>query len=330
MRRLILGTALSLALVGLAPLPASAAAGGTELINNESLQPGESIASGNSVAVMQTDGNFVVYQGGVAQFSSNTFNAPGSHLVQQGDGNAVVYNPNGQALWNSGTPNMGGDHLVIQSDGNLVEYAGNRALWSIRTGAIGSPPPPQGGDTLRPGQTLNPNESLNSNGFHAVMQSDGNFVLYGEGKALFQTATSGPGRLVMQSDGNLVLYNTSNQALFNTGTGSANSHLTLQSDGNLVVYSPNRATWSRLTGRIASRSIPGDGTFRVPQDVPYGIYSTNGASPPPPSFGCYWETDNKDGGIILNDFTPGPTFFTLGSDVASVRTQGCATFFQQN
>jgi hypothetical protein len=51
------------------------------------------------------------------------------------------------------------------------------------------------------------------------MQSDGNAVVYGSGRALWFTRSSGnPGaRMVMQGDGNLVVYSTAGRALWQSG-----------------------------------------------------------------------------------------------------------------
>jgi hypothetical protein len=54
-------------------------------------------------------------------------------LIQQGDGNLVVYNENNHALWASMM--FGQNHRTIfQEDGNLVVYNGdNRPVWASRT-----------------------------------------------------------------------------------------------------------------------------------------------------------------------------------------------------
>ncbi|HEV2060310.1 MAG TPA: hypothetical protein VGR11_13220 [Solirubrobacteraceae bacterium] len=55
-------------------------------------------------AVMQGDGNFVLYhQGWNALWSSGTYGNPGSYIVMQNDGNLVIYNPGGRVLWATGT-----------------------------------------------------------------------------------------------------------------------------------------------------------------------------------------------------------------------------------
>ena len=82
-------------------------------------------------------------------------------LTMQGDGNLVLYGPDGRARFATAT--FGGDDsvAVLQTDGNLVVYDGGRAIWA--TG------------THRPVRA--PVDS-----FAAVLQDDGNFVLYDAGE----------------------------------------------------------------------------------------------------------------------------------------------------
>ncbi len=55
-------------------------------------------------AVMQGDGNFVLYHlGWMPLWASGTYGHPGSYVVLQNDGNLVVYSPSGRALWATGT-----------------------------------------------------------------------------------------------------------------------------------------------------------------------------------------------------------------------------------
>jgi hypothetical protein len=51
----------------------------------------------------------------------------------QGDGNIVIYKPNGVA-WASNTHGMGGAVLKLQADCNLVEYSSSGLpIWSTGT-----------------------------------------------------------------------------------------------------------------------------------------------------------------------------------------------------
>ena len=99
------------------------------------LNAGQAIVSGDGrfTAIMQTDGNFVVYGPAGAMWASNT-STGGSFIAMQTDGNLVIYNPSGKAKWSSATAPSNGDYLVMQSDGNLVLYSGSgNALWASKT-----------------------------------------------------------------------------------------------------------------------------------------------------------------------------------------------------
>lgn len=218
-------------------------AGGSVVINFDTiplelLAPGQALLSGDRMITgdrrttleMQTDGNLVVYQDGVVRFQSAT-SAPGADAVLQTDGNFVVYSgstpvfqtvtggrPDSETFlflepgafgvlgsreqavvslygsaWQSavlspGQTMLAGDRrrsasgslLLLQEDGNLVQYVGGRAVWQSRTAG--------------------------SEVAFAVMQEDGNFVLYGlvgdTLGVLFQTRTGGnPGAFLQVPDG---------------------------------------------------------------------------------------------------------------------------------
>ena len=119
------------------------------------------------------------------------------------------------------------------------------------------------GNTLNDGQTLNPGQYLSSgNCYYAVMQGDGNFVLYVTQhwvppNAIWSSGSSkkgiAPRRVVMQNDGNLVIYDVYSRATWSSGTnekGSKPHRLVMQNDGNLVIYDgDNQPTWSTRTNR---------------------------------------------------------------------------------
>ena len=82
-------------------------------------------------AIVQGDGNFVVYAPGDRPiWASNTHgpseNFPYVHLTVQGDGNLVLYNPynpgqNERPIWASNTCGRDSNpRLVLEDDGNLV------------------------------------------------------------------------------------------------------------------------------------------------------------------------------------------------------------------
>jgi hypothetical protein len=283
---------------------AGAASLGSTLQAGGILNEGDLLTSQNGVftAVLQYDGNFVVYDLDDPLWANHLSNAEGpNRLVLQDDGNLVAYLSNNRPLWASGSFGGSGSFLVMQNDGNLVLYnASSQPVWSTRTSeqppdpsAPSSPRPPLPnvppqvlaqeesssytvsrdagfsvslpngydfwlfGDTaeastnqrpigspssLGAGQQLQEGGSLQSpNGlFTAVLQYDGNFVLYGPQGPLWADHVNsyyGPNHLVLQYDGNLVAYLWNDRPLWASGTfGGSGSVLVMQDDGNLVVY----------------------------------------------------------------------------------------------
>lgn len=207
---------------------------------------------------MQTDGNFVLYEGGQALWATHTDGSDGFAATFQGDGNLVVYGQHSNPLWASGTDGHPGSRLVLQDDGNLVIYGpGNQPLWASNTvvGAAPPPPPPQQGcGVLVADEALAIGASATSCGgaYTLVMQGDGNLVLYHNGVgAIWATNTdqTSGAQAIQQSDGNFVLYASDGKALWNSHTeGHAGAFLAVQDDGNLVVYGPgNQPLWASNT-----------------------------------------------------------------------------------
>jgi len=204
-------------------------------------------------AVLQTDGNLVVYQyesnGRPVVHWSLGAHSTATLLKMQTDGNLVLYTSSLVALWSSSTDPSSHDYLIMQSDGNLVIYSSvGLPLWSElgRTGYSGSTLP--SGWTIRPGQAL---YSSNGNFLATLQSSDGNFVVYQtNGPATWSSNRGGGAVVIMQSDGNLVEYSASQAALWSSGTnGTSNDTLIMQTDGNLVVYAGcGPALWSSQGG----------------------------------------------------------------------------------
>ena len=86
----------------------SATAFGAQLTAGETLNEGDAIVSSNGWyrAIMQSDGNFVVYKkNGTAAWATNTVRGDGTYrAVMQGDGNFVIYNGS-SAIWATNTEN---------------------------------------------------------------------------------------------------------------------------------------------------------------------------------------------------------------------------------
>jgi hypothetical protein len=99
----------------------------------QTLQPGKALWSGNgkNAAIMQQDGNFVVYKNGAPAWSSVTYGRNNAYLSLQPDGNLVI-NWNGNPIWWTGSSGAK-NNLVMQDDGNLVLYSGTTAVWATGT-----------------------------------------------------------------------------------------------------------------------------------------------------------------------------------------------------
>jgi hypothetical protein len=91
------------------------------------LLPGDSLtsASGRYWLVYQGDGNLVLYDlaTGVALWWTGTVDEVPGQAVMQGDGNFVVYNADGLPVWWSATDGYAGARLFVQDDANVVVYA---------------------------------------------------------------------------------------------------------------------------------------------------------------------------------------------------------------
>ncbi|MFF8382859.1 trypsin-like serine protease [Streptomyces kanasensis] len=231
------------------------------LAPGQRLLPGQMLASNHVKFVMQTDGNLVAYHnaGGGALWASGTYGNPGAYAVMQHDGNLVVYGKDGSpstggGLWSTRTHGNEGAFAALQSDGNLVVYArpttggAGSALWHSDTWMRDS--------KVVAGKRLMPGAWAQSARAVLLMDALGRLSLRDRttGKELWTVGGHHPGAYaLMQTDGNFVLYAkdggpTQGGALWNTGTFSAGSHLLLQDDANLVLYGPDgKALWATHT-----------------------------------------------------------------------------------
>lgn len=221
---------------------------GEELRFNEYLMS----ANGQTVLIMQPDGNLVLYRANAAAlWSTGTGGHPGAYATVQTDGNFVVYSAGNVPLWWTGT--TGVTALTVQTDGNLVGYpTSGPAEWQAGTGGQ-EPLTYLGTNHLSVGGQIHPNQYIRSadGRYFLAAQNDGNIVLYGPGyHVLWSTGTGGhPGGayIVLQSDGNIVVYSATDTPLWWTGTNSA-AIVWLQNDGNLVGRNAADApTWSSGT-----------------------------------------------------------------------------------
>ncbi|MBN3928841.1 hypothetical protein IQ279_04155 [Streptomyces verrucosisporus] len=97
------------------------------------------------------------------------------------------------------------------------------------------------------------NQALTSGNGRAVLrvQEDGNFVLYKDGRPVWQAPNAWPNGncAVFQEDGNFVLYNAGGSPLWHSSTWNRGETLAVQDDGNVVIYNRNGApVWATNTG----------------------------------------------------------------------------------
>ena len=92
--------------------------GGSTLTAGQQLNPGQSKTSPNGLYTLtyQTDGNLVLYSPGGALWHTGTFGTCAGTAIMQGDGNFVVYDCGGTPLWHAGTLGNPGAYVSIQSE----------------------------------------------------------------------------------------------------------------------------------------------------------------------------------------------------------------------
>jgi len=140
-------------------------------------------------------------------------------------------------------------------------------------------------DRLDPGDRLLPGDSLTSASgrYWLVYQGDGNVVLYdlATGVALWWTGTVGeiPGQAVMQGDGNFVVYNEAGSAVWWSATeGYAGARLFVQDDANVVVYTPDYVPVWWSAGSLQNVTVVTGQVFDASTGTPIAgaIVSLNG------------------------------------------------------
>ena len=216
------------------------------------LQPGQLRTSRNGqfLLTLQTDGNLVEYNAASRPlWASGTANQGAVEAILQTDGNFVIYGtpkPDGsqRPLWASGTFRHPGATLRVQDDGNVVIYQGSTPLWATNTVT--------GSVWLQPGQS----KTSRNGQFLLTLQTDGNLVEYNAaGQPLWASGTANQRTVeaILQTDGNFVVYGTpkpdgSQRPLWASGTsGHPGATLQVQDDGNVVIYQGSTPLWATNT-----------------------------------------------------------------------------------
>jgi cell wall-associated NlpC family hydrolase len=212
------------------------------------LHAGASVVSGNKqfALTMQADGNLVLLGQGQVVWSAQTGQNPGAWAAMQGDGNLVIYRTGGVAVWNSHTSGHTDARLIVTTDGNLAITAGSSRLW--QSGSVDT--------TLASGHKLLAGQSITSahDNYVALMQTDGNFVMYGQSASWSSQTNGNPGAWAnMQSDGNLVVYSAAGLALWSSHTyGKGVANLVVTDSNNLAVLSPSSAVYWQTAPKVTS------------------------------------------------------------------------------
>ena len=213
-------------------------AGPAELVPNTTLTAGQTLLSptGAFRLTLQNDGNLVEYDAAnIVVWTTNT-NA-GSRLAMQGDGNLVLYDNANDPLWASNTSGQPGAYLTLLDTGQLlVNSAAGAPLWA-------------GPGALLPDTTLGSGQSLSSPSgtYQLTMQADGSLVVHHGGTVVWSSGTSSPGaHALLQGDGNLVVYTNTSQPLWATNSdGNPAAYLVLADDGTVAILSTAGGTlWS--------------------------------------------------------------------------------------
>ncbi|VTU41125.1 D-mannose binding lectin [Variovorax sp. PBS-H4] len=141
MRALVLFSAFILLMTGFAH--------SANLYGDQVIYKGQLLSSedGRYRLIMQDDGNLVYYRTSdwSARWWTSTQTTGGHLAVMQGDGNFVVYDASWRALWQTETSGRPGALIAAQNDGNLVIYQNGQAIWDI---GADIPEPTKIGDTV--------------------------------------------------------------------------------------------------------------------------------------------------------------------------------------
>jgi hypothetical protein len=235
-----------------APRQASIA---STLLPGQTMRGGQFLKSenGDFRLQMKTDGNLAVFQKGAGKIWWTATYGADRRVVMQSDGNLVVYGGDA-AVWSTTTNGFPSSFLKLEDNGMVCVYKGQRLLWNGRKGVFY--------DKLRIGQTLRHGAQLRSQNhqYRAVMQADGNFVIYdASGAATWATASEGADEvLVMERKSDLVIYRGGTTPVWHTSThGFRAAHLRLRNGGSLVVHRRRQTLWSSNQGFLLNQLLPG-------------------------------------------------------------------------
>lgn len=255
MKKLLLSS-----LLGIASIFASSAQS-QDLLGGQQLTTGQVLYSFDNAyyAIMQTDGNFVVYRtGGGATWSTNTAGSGAVRAVMQTDGNFVLYNANNGVVWASNTSGHPNSYFFVYNGAAVIYQIG--AGWASNTSDHAAPPN-SAPMIFREGQELVMGQNyVQADGKYTLrFQTDGNLVLYRNGVAIWASNTAGKGatKAVIQ-DRELRLYDSNGKFVWSPALwknqfgqwdyGTTTLYFAYQADGNLVMYGYDKIFWGGPEG----------------------------------------------------------------------------------
>lgn len=128
--------------VGIPQVSSSDNVNRTVLNAGDRLSVGQQLISSNKCFTLslQDDGSLVLYnkQGSSLWSPPETFQKNSSYAVMQRDGNFVIYGNDKSVIWASNTYQSGGSQLKVENDGNIAIYTPeNTRVWETGTGGQG-------------------------------------------------------------------------------------------------------------------------------------------------------------------------------------------------
>ncbi|WP_067853099.1 LysM peptidoglycan-binding domain-containing protein [Nocardia shimofusensis] len=145
------------------------------------------------------------------------------------------------------------------------------------------------GDTLRVGEELGLGESLTGGAYTLTLQPDGNLVLSEpDGEVVWATQTHDQGvqRAVLQTDGNFVLYKGEGAAWSTETNGENVDRLVVQADRNVVLYGADgSAAWA--SGTHTDNPLPAPEPEPEPEPVAAAPVAEEVPPPPAPEVRTY-------------------------------------------
>ena len=218
--------------------PSSMVAGSQMGVTDDLLSPDGSYQASLAGGVLGVHG-----PAGSTGWTSPVTAEPATELRSLPRGPLELLDGAGGVVWSIPTARDPGEQLALTNGGVLeVTSPGGLVLWS--DGVLTH----NGDDHLAFGESLGVGQFLSARGGQrAVLQGDGNFVVYGSlGQVRWSTGTEGSGadELAMQSDGNLVLYRSGGHAVWSSLTAPhRNAALRLEPSGSIEIATPARPLW---------------------------------------------------------------------------------------